>query len=343
MSVAILLSARRRPRPRLALLLLTLLLIAASLVHLGLGARWIAPQTVLRALLEYDPRNFEQRIIIDLRLVRLAAALLTGAALGVAGLLLQTVIRNPLGEPHILGLNAGASLAVVATSALGLSFGAFPAGRPLTAACGAGLLFGGVMALASAGRGGATPLRITLCGVALSGFASAVTAAILILDEQTLLAMRTWLAGDLAGMNWSTLQTALVPALIGLGVALLIAPRLNVLALGDKVALGLGVNLVQTRLLGLLAIALLCGAAVAVAVAGPIGFVGLVVPHVVRRLVTEDIRLALPLAAPVGALALVLADIAARTLVAPQELATGAMTALVGAPLFIFIAARFFK
>ena len=318
MSVAILLSARRRPRPRLALLLLTLLLIAASLVHLGLGARWIAPQTVLRALLEYDPRNFEQRIIIDLRLVRLAAALLTGAALGVAGLLLQTVIRNPLGEPHILGLNAGASLAVVATSALGLSFGAFPAGRPLTAACGAGLLFGGVMALASAGRGGATPLRITLCGVALSGFASAVTAAILILDEQTLLAMRTWLAGDLAGMNWSTLQTALVPALIGLGV-----------------------NLVQTRLLGLLAIALLCGAAVAVA--GPIGFVGLVVPHVVRRLVTEDIRLALPLAAPVGALALVLADIAARTLVAPQELATGAMTALVGAPLFIFIAARFFK
>ncbi|ELX9541345.1 FecCD family ABC transporter permease [Klebsiella pneumoniae] len=337
MSVAILLSARRRPRPRLALLLLTLLLIAASLVHLGLGARWIAPQTVLRALLEYDPRNFEQRIIIDLRLVRLAAALLTGAALGVAGLLLQTVIRNPLGEPHILGLNAGASLAVVATSALGLSFGAFPAGRPLTAACGAGLLFGGVMALASAGRGGATPLRITLCGVALSGFASAVTAAILILDEQTLLAMRTWLAGDLAGLNWSTLQTAL----IGLGVALLIAPRLNVLALGDKVALGLGVNLVQTRLLGLLAIALLCGAAVAVA--GPIGFVGLVVPHVVRRLVTEDIRLALPLAAPVGALALVLADIAARTLVAPQELATGAMTALVGAPLFIFIAARFFK
>ena len=339
MSVTILLSARRRARPRLALLLLTLLLIAGSLVHLGLGARWIAPQTVLQALLEYNPRNFEQRIIVELRLVRLAAALLTGAALGVAGLLLQTVIRNPLGEPHILGLNAGASLAVVATSALGLSFGAFPAARPLTAACGAALLFGGVMALASAGRGGATPLRITLCGVALSAFASAVTAAILILDEQTLLAMRTWLAGDLAGLNWSTLRTALVPALIGLGVALFLAPRLNVLALGDKVALGLGVNLVQTRLLGLLAIALLCG----VAVAGPIGFVGLVVPHVVRRLVTEDIRLALPLAAPVGALVLLLADIAARTLVAPQELATGAMTALVGAPLFIFIAARFFK
>ncbi|HCU2312195.1 TPA: iron ABC transporter permease [Klebsiella aerogenes] len=341
MSAPVLYATRRRTRPRLAMLLLTLMLIAGSLIHLGLGARWIAPQTVLQALIEYDPRNFDHRIIVDLRLVRLAAALLTGAALGVAGVLLQTVIRNPLGEPHILGLNAGASLAVVATSALGLSVGDFPAARPLTAACGAALLFGGVMALASAGRGGATPLRITLCGVAISAFASAVTAAILILDEQTLLAMRTWLAGDLAGLNWATLQAALVPALSGMGLALLLAPRLNVLALGDKVALGLGVNLVQTRLLGLAAIALLCGAAVAVA--GPIGFVGLVVPHVVRRLITQDIRLALPLAAPVGALVLVLADIAARTIVAPQELATGAMTALVGAPLFIFIAARFFK
>ncbi|MEF3205776.1 iron ABC transporter permease [Klebsiella quasipneumoniae subsp. similipneumoniae] len=315
MSVTIQHSARRRARPRLALLLLTLLLIAGSLVHLGLGARWIAPQTVLQALLEYNPRNFEQRIIVELRLVRLAAALLTGAALGVAGLLLQTVIRNPLGEPHILGLNAALRPRICGS----------PSGLRITVCS----------------SSPATPLRITLCGVALSAFASAVTAAILILDEQTLLAMRTWLAGDLAGLNWSTLRTALVPALIGLGVALFLAPRLNVLALGDKVALGLGVNLVQTRLLGLLAIALLCGAAVAVA--GPIGFVGLVVPHVVRRLVTEDIRLALPLAAPVGALVLLLADIAARTLVAPQELATGAMTALVGAPLFIFIAARFFK
>lgn len=338
MSASALLPPRRQSRPRLALVLLSLLL-GGSLVHLGLGARWIAPQTVLQALLHYDPRNFDHRIIVDLRLVRLAAALLTGAALGVAGLLLQTVIRNPLGEPHILGLNAGASLAVVATSALGISLGGVALARPLTAACGAALLFGGVMLLSSSGRGGVTPLRITLCGVALSAFASAVTAAILILDEQTLLAMRTWLAGDLAGLNWQTLRAALLPALAGVTIALVIAPRLNVLALGDKVALGLGVKIVQTRLLGLTAIALLCGSAVA----GPIGFVGLVVPHAVRRLISEDIRLALPLAAPVGALVLLLADIAARTLVAPQELATGAMTALVGAPVFIFIAARFFK
>ncbi|QNK08667.1 iron ABC transporter permease [Enterobacter sp. JUb54] len=338
-AAALVLPRRRQSRPLLALVLLMLLLAGASVIHLGLGARWIAPQTILQALTHYDPRNFDHRIIVDLRLVRLLAALLTGAVLGVAGLLLQTVIRNPLGEPHILGLNAGASLAVVGTSALGL--GGLAWERPLIAACGGALLFGGVMLLATSGRGGTTPLRITLCGVALSAFASAVTAAILILDEQTLLAMRTWLAGDLAGLNGAILRSAAVPALAGALLALFIAPRLNILALGDNVALGLGVKIAQTRLLGLAAIALLCGSAVAVA--GPIGFVGLVVPHIVRRLISEDLRLALPLAAPVGALVLVVADIAARTLVAPQELATGAMTALVGAPVFIFIAARFFK
>ena len=324
-----------------AMVLLCLLLTGVSLIHLGLGARWIAPQTVWQALFHYDPRNFDHRIIFELRLMRLLAALLTGAALGMAGMLLQTVIRNPLGEPHILGLNAGASLAVVATSALGIGAGGMALERPLIAATGAGLLFGGVMLLASAGRGGATPLRITLCGVALSAFASAVTAAILILDEQTLMSIRTWLAGDLAGLNGAILRAAAVPVILGSAMALLIAPRLNVMALGDNVALGLGVNILRTRLLGLLSIALLCGASVAVA--GPVGFVGLVVPHLVRHLITIDLRLALPLAAPVGALILVLADIAARLLVTPQELATGAMTALVGAPIFILIAARCFK
>lgn len=134
---------------------------------------------------------------------------------------------------------------------------------------------------------------------------------------------------------------ATLPALTGLLLALAIAPYLNVLALGDVVASGLGVNIARTRLLGLIAAALLCGAAVSVA--GPLGFIGLVVPHIVRRLMTDDIRAAIPLSALCGALLLLLADIAARTLIAPQELATGVMTALVGAPVFIFIASRFFK
>ncbi|BCA39907.1 FecCD family ABC transporter permease [Kluyvera ascorbata] len=327
-----------RIRPLGALLLVSSLLCIGAIIHLGLGARSIAPRVVVEALLHYDPSNFDHRIIVNLRLTRLLAALLTGAALGVAGLLLQTVIRNPLGEPHILGLNAGATLAVVVCSAAGITVGV---SRPLAAALGAAALFGLVMMLASAGRAGATAMKITLCGVALSAFASAITASILILDEQTLQAMRTWLAGDLSGISLTTLQIASIPTLLGILLAGILAPRLNILALGDRVASGLGVSVARTRVLGVIAIALLCGAAVSVA--GPIGFIGLVVPHVIRRWAGQDIRTGLLLALPTGALLLLSADILARWVLAPQELATGVMTAMVGAPVFIAIAVRFFK
>lgn len=325
-------------RTSLAFILFALLLVAGSIAHLGIGARFIAPQTVVQAFLHFDPRNFDHNVIVKLRLLRLFAALTTGAALGVAGVLLQSVIRNPLGEPHILGLNAGAALAVVLTSALGLSL---PFGRPLIAAAGAGALFLLVLMFSSAGRSGLTPMKVTLCGVALSAFASSITAAVLILDEQTLLAMRTWLAGDLAGLNGEIVRTASWVAGVGFALALWLSPSLNMLALGDRMAQGLGVSLLKTRLFALLAIALLCGAAVSIA--GPIGFIGLVVPQLIRRLVSVDIRVMVPLSALCGALVLLIADLAARTLFTPYELATGVMTALVGAPVFIVMASRMFK
>ncbi|HDS9358221.1 TPA: iron ABC transporter permease [Enterobacter chengduensis] len=322
----------------LAFLLLTLMLLAGAVAHLGIGARAIAPQTVVQAFFHFDPRNFDHSIIISLRLIRLCAAMVTGAALGVAGALLQSVIRNPLGEPHILGLNAGAALAVVLTSALGLTL---PFGRPLIAAAGAAALFLLVLTFSSAGRAGLTPMKVTLCGVAMSAFASSITAAVLILDEQTLLAMRTWLAGDLAGVSVDAVRTAAWAAGAGFMLAVWLSPSLNMLALGDRMAQGLGVSLLKTRLFALLAIALLCGAAVSLA--GPVGFIGLVVPQLIRRLVSVDLRLMIPLSALCGALVLLVADIAARTLFAPYELATGVVTALVGAPAFILIAARMFK
>lgn len=325
-------------RAGLASVVFLALLLMGAIIHLGLGARFIPPSTVVQAFLAFDPRNFDHNVIINLRLLRLAAALITGAALGVAGVLLQAVIRNPLGEPHILGLNAGAALAVVITSALGL---ALPFGRPLIAAAGAATLFLLVLSLSSAGRTGLTPMKVTLCGVALSAFASSITAAVLILDEQTLLAMRTWLAGDLAGLSWATTQHAAWVAAAGFAFSLWIAPSLNMLALGDRMAQGLGVSIVRTRILALIAIALLCGAAVSIA--GPIGFIGLVVPQIIRRLVSVDLRVMVPLCACCGALVLLLADIAARTLFTPHELATGVMTALVGAPVFILMAARMFR
>lgn len=320
---------------------LLLLVMMAAIAHLGLGARYISPPTVVQALIAFDAHNFDHRVIVSLRLLRLVAALFTGGALGVAGALLQSVIRNPLGEPHILGLNAGAALAVVATTALGITVGDVAVSRPLIAATGAATLFSLVMLLCSAGRAGFTPMKVTLCGVALSAFASSITAAILILDEQTLLSMRTWLAGDLAGLSWNQITPAAMAATAGFALAIGLAPALNMLALGDTLARGLGVSLTRIRLLSLLAIALLCGAAVAIA--GPVGFVGLVVPHMVRRLAGSDLRVVIPLSALGGAALLLLADIAARTLLSPQELATGVMTALVGAPLFMLLAARFFK
>ncbi|WP_336243011.1 iron ABC transporter permease [Enterobacter cloacae] len=325
-------------RTSLAFLLFALLLVMGAIAQLGIGARVIAPQTVVQALLHFDPRNFDHNVIVRLRLIRLAAAMVTGAALGVAGVLLQSVIRNPLGEPHILGLNAGAALAVVLTSALGFTL---PFGRPLIAAVGAAALFMLVLTFSSSGRTGLTPMKITLCGVAMSAFASSITATVLILDEQTLLAMRTWLAGDLAGLNAEIVRSASWVAAVGVALALWLSPSLNMLALGDRMAQGLGVSLLKTRLLALLAIALLCGAAVSIA--GPIGFIGLVVPQLIRRLVSVDLRVMVPLSALCGALVLLLADIAARTLFTPYELATGIMTALVGAPLFILMASRMFK
>lgn len=334
-------SVRHSARVSIAALGLLLMVIMAAIAHLGLGARYIAPPTVVQALIAFDPHNFDHRVIVSLRLLRLVAALFTGGALGVAGALLQSVIRNPLGEPHILGLNAGAALAVVATTALGITVGDVSVSRPLIAATGAAILFTLVMLLCSAGRAGFTPMKVTLCGVALSAFASSITAAILILDEQTLLSMRTWLAGDLAGLSWAQITPAAMAATAGLALAIGLAPALNMLALGDTLARGLGVSLTRIRLLSLFAIALLCGAAVAIA--GPVGFVGLVVPHMVRRLAGSDLRVVIPLSALGGAALLLLADIAARTLLSPQELATGVMTALVGAPLFMLLAARFFK
>lgn len=189
----------------------------------------------MEALFHFDPRNFDHNVIIKLRLLRLCAAMVTGAALGVAGVLLQSTIRNPLGEPHILGLNAGAALAVVLTSALGMTL---PFGRPLIAAAGAAALFLLVLTFSSSGRTGLTPMKVTLCGVAMSAFVSSITATVLILDEQTLLAMRTWLAGDLAGVSGETIAAALWVAGVGFALALWLSPSLNMLALGDRMAPG---------------------------------------------------------------------------------------------------------
>lgn len=334
----------RIARPIIAASGLALLLAALAVAHLGFGARHIAPEMVVRALIAFDADSFDHNVIVELRLLRLLAALVVGAGLGLTGALIQSVTRNPLGEPHVLGLNAGAALAVVTTLTLSSFLGpllpapALAAARPLVAGLGAMLLCALVLGAAALGRTGMTPLKVTLCGVAFSAFAAALTSAQLLLDDQTLATVRLWLAGDLSGLSYGALWAAVPPAIAGLALALVLAGRLDALAMGDQVAAGLGIPVARTRLLALVAAGLLCGASVSLA--GPIGFVGLVVPHAVKALGVRDMRLVLPLSALAGAALLVAADLAARSLFAPRELATGIVTAIVGVPVFIALAAR---
>lgn len=320
---------------------LSIALAIACLSSLAIGSKVIAPATVLDAFLRFDPKNFDHRVIASLRLVRVEAALLVGSALGVAGALLQSIIRNPIAEPGILGLNAGAALLVVAASTVtgGAVFDGWA--RPWVAAIGACALFGLVLGLSSAGRNGPTPLKVTLAGVAMTAFAGALTNAMLILNENSLQLLRNWFAGHLAGKSPDELAYALPVIVLGGVVAMLIAGPLNAMALGEKAAAGLGVRVREVRIIGLLATALLAGAAVAVA--GPIGFIGLVVPHIVRRFAPADMVAIIPLCAMGGAIVLLIADIIARTILSPQELAAGIVTAAVGAPIFVYLVARYFR
>lgn len=318
-----------------------LMILLLGLVHLGVGARPVSAQFIIDTIFARDHASFEQQILVKLRLPRLLAAVICGASLGIAGRLMQTILRNPLAEPHILGLNAGASLAIVTMTALPASMLAFSVSRPLAATMGSGTLFAIILFLSSAGRTGMTMSKVTFCGIALSALASACVSAILILNQETLEQMRFWLAGDLSGISLASIGSVLPLLMIGLVLTMWIALRLDVLVLGDVTAAGLGVPVRQTKLIGLAATALFCGSSVALA--GPIGFVGLIVAGVADRLADGRHVISLPLSALLGANLMIAADIAARTIAAPHDLATGLMTAFVGAPIFIVIVARVFR
>lgn len=333
--------ARARSRSGTGLLPLPALLVLLAVAHLTTGATSVPVDVIFKAIVAYDPASFDHQVVWDLRLPRLAAALLCGTALGLCGMLLQSILRNPLGEPHILGLNAGASLAVVVCISLPASLSLTEMVRPIVAAAGGGLLFALVLALASVGRSGATVAKLTFCGIALSALASAVVSAILVLDQETLEQVRHWLAGDLAGTAWAEIGPAFLFCGLAAMAALLVAPRLDALALGDATATALGVPVRATRAIGLGAAALLCGCSVSIA--GPIGFVGLIVPGVAYRLAGRRHIVALPVAALCGSILLLAADLAARSLLGQIEIATGIMTALVGAPAFLVAVSRTVK
>lgn len=287
---------------------------------------------VLRAL-GSDQTDRATLIVQTVRLPRVLAGLLTGAALATAGSMLQAVTRNPLADPGLLGVNAGAAFAVVLLVSLG--FGGGRGSYALAAAGGAGMAVVVVHILGSAGKRGASPLRLMLAGVVTGSFLAALTGALLIASAGTIEAVRFWTAGSLSGLRAAELKAALPWLGAGLGAAVLSRRQIGVLAMGEDLARGLGLDLRLWWAASVVMVGLLAGAAVSLA--GPLGFVGLIVPHMVRLLTGAGYGASLPLVMLGGAGAVVLADSLPRALTG-RDIPVGIALALVGAPVFVWLA-----
>lgn len=279
--------------------------------------------------------NVERAILFDVRLPRILLAATVGASLAAAGAGYQALLRNPLAEPYLLGISNGAA---VGTMIALVFFGAFEWSRPVMAFAGA-LAATFLVYRMARGRAGTSPERLILAGVIVTTFLSSVIVFVTTLMDATRIRSFTfWLLGDLSGSTAQMLTIAIVAALFGTVVLAMNARSLNLMMLGERDAFDLGVEVERVRLTVFLAASLLVGASVASS--GSVGYVGLVVPHLVRLSVGSDNRLTIPAAALAGASFVVVADTVARTVIAPRELPVGAITAVIGAPLFIYLLRR---
>lgn len=324
-----------RHSTRAAGLLAALLILGVlAMVSLAVGTRPIPLSTVADVLLSRDASEADF-VVWSLRVPRTLTGVAVGAALGVAGALMQALTRNPLADPGLLGVNAGAgAMVALAISVLGVTH---PTGYVWFGFAGAALAGTALYLLAGGGRGGASPVRLALSGLAVSAALTGLTQAMMLINSRTLDQMRFWTVGSLVKSDPATLAFV-APMLLGgvlLGVAL--ARPLNALALGDDAAAALGIKLGTTRLAGLAAIMVLCGAATATV--GPLVFVGLAVPHVARAIAGHDQRWTLPYCAVLAPILLLVADVAGRA-IGGESLDVGVVTALLGAPVFIALVRR---
>lgn len=334
---AVLRTLRGLGRPPLVLTLLGVAIIAACLLSLNLGFINIGPLEVLRTLTGGGSEQ-QELVLYSFRLPRIVLALLVGSSLALSGGILQGVSQNGLADPGILGINAGAGVAVIGLLYFS-SVAAAPAFLlPVVAFFGAAVAALLIYGLAYKG-GSVTPARLLLVGIAVNaGLGAAMLVLSLRLDEQLYTYAVAWLEGTIAGVAWRQVLALLPWSVVLLPLAFYKAHTLNVLNLGDHVATGLGAGVERQRLLLVALAVALAGSAVSVA--GGIGFVGLVAPHVARRLVGPNHRVMLPTAMLAGALLLVMADILARNLLAPVELPVGIVVAVIGAPYFLYLLAR---
>ncbi|MDQ1024276.1 iron complex transport system permease protein [Streptomyces umbrinus] len=331
----------KRVRPALLVALLGVVLAVLCLLSLALGAANVPPDQVIRALFGDAPSRFVDNIVWTARVPRTALALAAGAALGLAGALMQALTRNPLADPGVLGVSAGASFAIVlAVGVLGINS---LYGYVWFAFAGALIATVAVYLLGGLGRSGMTPVKLALAGIAVTSMLWSFTQAIVLTDADALNKFRFWSAGSLAdadsGMVWRVLPFLVIGAVL----ALACAPALNSLALGDDVAASLGRRLGLVRLAGVAAVTLLTGASVAVI--GPVVFIGLVVPHVARALaqsagIGPDQRWLLPLSAVLAPSLLLTADILGRLVARPTEIQAGVLVAFIGGPFFIAMVRR---
>ena len=327
-------SANPSVRRTAALLALVVILLLAFAAGLALGSRWLGPGALWHALTATDGSDADV-IVRSLRFPRTVVAVLIGACLGIAGALMQGHTRNALAEPGIFGVSSGAAFAVV----LGLQLGvADSVGATVWfALIGALVATFGVQRLASRGSG-ATPVGLALTGAAVAAMLGALTSAIVLLDADTLDSYRFWAVGSVAGRGLDVAGQVLPFALVGLLLAAVNARDLDLLALGDDVAAGLGLSIRRARLVGLGAIGLLTAAGVAAC--GPIGFLGLLSGHVARRIFGARNTWLIPSAGLIGATALVLADLVGRLVGGAGEVQAGVVLGVVGAPLFVVVVRR---
>ncbi|GAA2455922.1 FecCD family ABC transporter permease [Streptomyces glaucus] len=322
----------RRAIRAVGLLVSVAILVLVAVASIAVGAKELSLEQVWHGL--FDDSGTYGDVVVGERLSRTVLGLLAGAALGLAGAVLQALTRNPLADPGLLGINAGASAAVVTaltyfgvTSLTGYVWFAFLG----AAAVGALVWFLG-------GSRGATPVRLALAGTAISAALYGYLQAVMIMDEAALGKMRFWTVGSLSSANDSIIWQVLPFLAAGSILALFLARPLNAMAMGDDTAKALGADLNRTRALAMLAATVLCGAATAAC--GPIMFVGLMVPHVVRSFTGPDLRWILPYAAVLSPVLLLGADVLGRIVARPAELQVGIVTAIIGGPVFIFLVRR---
>ncbi|MBB3039455.1 FecCD family ABC transporter permease [Hoyosella altamirensis] len=324
--------ARRGVTRGAGLLFAALLLVTTCAASILVGNHPLSLDQAVQAFTDYQGADTDL-VVHHIRLPRTLAGLFAGIALGLAGAVMQGLTRNPLAGPGILGINAGAAFAVViAMSALGVTA---LSGYIWFAFIGAAVAAVFVYVLGSLGYGGATPVKLALAGAAFAALVGSMTTAISLLDRSTFDDFRFWVVGSLTRADLGSLSTVVPFMLVGAVLAFAVSRALNSIALGDDMARTLGARLILIRISGALSVVLLAGAATAIA--GPIGFIGLVVPHIARAIGGPDYRWLLVWCAVLAPTVLLIADILGRIAVQPQEIQVGIVTALAGAPFFLYL------